>query len=459
MKYTLRLTGDQSQQLKEFLFRDENESAMLALCGFDDNKDESLILIHELFPIPDEICERFPDYISWPTEYSDQFLKQAIKENLTIIKIHCHPSDYKKFSTLDDKSDKRLFDYYNSFFDDGRPTASMVMVPDGYIFGRVITPTGEFIDIDKISVIGEQQKFYYSSSSIKLLPEYMQRNQQTFGEYTTRLLSQLKVGIVGCSGLGSPTIMALARSGIGELVLVDNKKIGPEHINRMIGASIKDIGKYKVDFFKEKLKEYGLDVKVTALKEDITESLDALEVLSFCDHIFCCTDCYLPRDVINRLTTYYIIGYTDLAIGLNADGKGGIDSIVGWVRHLLPGGSSLFTRGMYDARDLESESLMKENPAEFKRRQEQKYIKGAKEKSPPVISLNATIASLGVTDFLHRIHPFKYREALGFCLDFCENKIDIEDEYPRCTSLISKVGIGRTNPFLNLIGIQKKKAA
>ena len=163
--------------------------------------------------------------------------------------------------------------------------------------------------------------------------------------------------------------------------------------------------------------------------------------------------------MVNRLATYYIIGYTDMAMGLDAEGKGEIDSIVGWVRYLIPGGSSLFTRQMYDSRDLERESLIKENPKEFKKRQEQKYIKGANKKSPPVISLNATISSLGVTDFLNRIHPFKYKEELGFCIDFRENKIDTERVYHNCPALSTNVGRGCVTPFLNLMGIGRKKAS
>ena len=357
-------------------------------------------------------------------------------------------------------SDAELFDYYNAYFNDNRPVASLVMVPDKSIFGRVILPSGEFIEISKISVIGERQTYHYSESIDHTLPSYTIRNQQTFGKSTTLTLQKLKVGVVGCSGLGSATILELARSGIGELVLVDTEKIGIENVNRIFATSVDDIGKYKVDFFKEKILEYGLKVKVTAIKGeegDVTKSMVALEQLSHCDHIFGCTDAYLPREVINRLATYYIIGYTDLAIGLESDGKGGIDSIVGWIRYLIPGGSSLFTRGMYDSRDLERESLMKENPEEFQRRQNEKYIKGAKEKSPPVISLNATVSSLGVTDFLDRIHAFKYKLEQGFCIDFCENKIDSEPEYRNCPSLKSHVGRGRVTPFLNLMGIGKKK--
>jgi hypothetical protein len=455
----MRITQEQSNELHQYLFHDKNESAMLGLCGFDSSQDESLLLLHKLIPIPYEICERYPDFISWPTEFSETYLKEALTNGLTIVKFHCHPGGYKQFSLTDDRSDKDLFDYYNAFFDDGRPVGSFVMIPNKTVFGRVILPDGKFIDVSKIAIIGEEQHYFYSTSTEKELPEYTQRNQQTFGKLTISKLQKLKIGVVGCSGLGTPTLLELARSGIGELVLVDNKKIGKEHLNRMFGASSNDIGKYKVDFFKEKIAEYKLNVKVTAIVGDVTESIEVLEALSFCDHVFGCTDGYLPRDVVNRLANYYIIGYTDMALGLDADGNGGIDSIVGWVRYLIPGGSSLFTRQMYDSRDLERESLIKENPEEFKNRQQQKYIKGTKEKSPPVISLNATVSSLGVTDFLNRIHPFKYKSELGFCIDFCENKIDPESIYPNCPALTPFVGKGRVLPFLNLIGLIKRKAS
>ena len=455
----MRITQEQSNELHQYLFHDENESAMLGLCGFDSSQEESLLLLHKLIPIPYEICERYPDFISWPTEFSEEYLEEALKKELTIVKFHCHPGGYNQFSSTDDRSDKDLFDYYNACFDDDRPVGSFVMIPNKTIFGRIKLPNGEFIDVSKIAVIGEEQHYFYSTSIEKELPEYTQRNQQTFGKLTISKLQKMKIGVVGCSGLGTPTLLELARSGIGELVLVDNKKISKEHLNRMFGASKNDIGKYKVDFFREKIHEYGLEVKVTSIIADVTESIEVLEALSYCDHIFGCTDGYLPRDVINRLATYYIIGYTDMAVGLDADGKGGIDSIVGWVRYLIPGGSSLFTRQMYDSRDLERESLIKENSEEYERRQEQKYIKGAKEKSPPVISLNATVSSLSVTDFLNRIHPFKYKKELGFCIDFCENKIDTEPEYPNCPALTPNIGRGRVSPFLNLMGIRTRKAS
>lgn len=452
MKYTFRIAQNQFEEMKTFLFQDDNECAMLGLCSYETSSSSDVVLmLHELIEVPISICERSPNRIIWPTSFSDEFLETALSKKLTIVKIHSHPSDYTSFSETDNNSDKPLFDYYNAYFNDGRPTASLVMVPDGFIFGRIIKPEGTFNDIDKVSVIGKAQRYFYSSTDIQLTPEYLIRNEQAFGKYTTDTLQKIKVGVVGCSGLGTPVILELARSGIGELILVDNEKIGVENLNRIFGASKSDIGKYKVEFFKEKLEQYGLDVKVKAIKADVIESRVAQDELTYCDHIFGCTDKYLPRDFINRLATFFIIGYTDLSVGLKADTKGGIDSIVGWVRYLIPGGSSLFTRQMYDAQDLERESLKLKSPEEYVKKEDAGYIKGAEEESPTVISINTAIASLGVTDFLNRIHQFKYKDEIGFCLDFCENIIESEPIYPNSAFLRKNVGRGKVEPYLDYI--------
>jgi hypothetical protein len=459
MKYTLRLTKQQGAYLSEFLFKDDNENAMLGLCGYDSFEEDTLLMAHKLIEIPEEICSRYPDFISWPTEFSEKYLKEARETGLTIVKFHSHPMDYRQFSMTDNKSDKDLFDYFNAYFDDGRPVASLIMVPDGFVFGRVILPNGDFIQISKISVIGNDLKFHYPHFPNEITADVFKRNEQVFGTRTVNILKKVKVGIVGASGLGSFTIEELARLGVGELIIIDMDKIEDVNLNRIPGSTTNDIGKYKVSYFQEKLDSYGVKVKVVALKGNVVLDEDILRQLATCDQIFGCTDSYLSRDIINRLATFYINGYTDLAVGLEADGKGGIDTIVGWVRYLVPGGSSLATRKMYDSLDLERESLQLENPKEYKRKLEQKYIKKAKEKSPPVISLNATIASLGVTDFLHRIHGFKYKESLGFCLDFCENKIEDEHEYPDCPALKTNVGKAYTQPFLNLFGFRKMDVA
>ncbi len=67
-------------------------------------------------------------------------------------------------------------------------------------------------------------------------------------------------------GVGSYTVEALARSGIGNITLVDNDIVDITNINRQLIADITTIGKNKVDVSKERLLKINPNIKVTTYK-------------------------------------------------------------------------------------------------------------------------------------------------------------------------------------------------
>lgn len=82
----------------------------------------------------------------------------------------------------------------------------------------------------------------------------------SYAQLTARNSSKLKgklekaiVGIAGCGGLGSNAAIALARIGIGKLILVDFDVVDPTNLNRQ-QYFVEDIGKLKVDALQEKIK-------------------------------------------------------------------------------------------------------------------------------------------------------------------------------------------------------------
>ncbi len=81
------------------------------------------------------------------------------------------------------------------------------------------------------------------------------------------------------------------------------------------------------------------------------------------------------------------------------------------------------------------------------------YIEGVNEQSPAVISLNSTISSLAVDEFLSRIHPFRScysSDAAVIRLNFMETMIVKEEEGEPCKNLVPYVGRGTINPLLNM---------
>ena len=67
------------------------------------------------------------------------------------------------------------------------------------------------------------------------------------------LLANATVAVFGIGGVGGYTVEALARSGVGHFVLVDDDKVCLTNINRQIIATRSSVGKYKVDVMKERI--------------------------------------------------------------------------------------------------------------------------------------------------------------------------------------------------------------
>ena len=75
-------------------------------------------------------------------------------------------------------------------------------------------------------------------------------------------LAQCRVAVFGIGGVGGYTAEALARSGIGEIDLIDSDTVSLTNLNRQIIALRSTIGKYKVDVMKERILDINPDIKV-----------------------------------------------------------------------------------------------------------------------------------------------------------------------------------------------------
>ncbi|MCD7840145.1 MAG: tRNA threonylcarbamoyladenosine dehydratase [Erysipelotrichaceae bacterium] len=79
------------------------------------------------------------------------------------------------------------------------------------------------------------------------------RTELLYGKGAMDKLYDTKVAIFGIGGVGGYVVEALARSGIGHFVLVDNDKVSLTNLNRQIIATMDTVGKYKVDVMKDRI--------------------------------------------------------------------------------------------------------------------------------------------------------------------------------------------------------------
>lgn len=462
MQYQLSISGVHYREIRNHLYPGDNlEAVAVALCGRLNNKETHKLVVNELILIPYDECHRTPDFVSWKTERLAPLVEKATKHNYAILKIHCHPGGYEQFSSLDDDSDNRLFSSIFGWSDSDLPHASSIMLPDGRIFGRVFFPNLQTDVFDKVSIVSNTIDVWYYSKQEAGEIEVGKRTAQAFGEGTFNLLKKLKIGVIGCSGTGSPVIEQLTRLGVGQLILVDPDKVELKNLNRILNTKRSDAKqeRYKADVLTECINNFDLGTRVKTFTKNIFDNQQCLRALAECDILFGCVDSVDGRDLINRLSVYYVIPYFDLGIKLEADGVGGISKIVGTVNYLQPGRSSLMSRGMYDSEDLKAAGLYRMYPDQFPDLVKNSYIKNLNVNRPAVISVNMMIASYAVNEFLNRIHPYK----VDPCSEFAKTTIDLtegcfihlsETKLKEDSFLKSKVGLGDRKIFLDLIELQ-----
>ena len=92
------------------------------------------------------------------------------------------------------------------------------------------------------------------------------RTQLVFGEEAMQRLAEARVAVFGIGGVGGYTVEALARSGVGQLNLIDDDKVCVTNVNRQLLATLKTVGQYKVDVAKERIAEINPKCVVNTFK-------------------------------------------------------------------------------------------------------------------------------------------------------------------------------------------------
>ncbi len=117
-------------------------------------------------------------------------------------------------------------------------------------------------------------------------------------------ITDSKVLIVGAGGLGCPIADYLSRAGVGTIGIADFDKISLSNIQRQSLYDSKDIGKFKVDALKKKIKLINPYIKVKSFKKKITNKNFNNIVKSF-DIIVDGSDNFKTKFVLNKYSVKY----------------------------------------------------------------------------------------------------------------------------------------------------------
>jgi len=113
-----------------------------------------------------------------------------------------------------------------------------------------------------------------------------------------------KVLIVGAGGLGCPIADYLSRAGVGTIGIADFDKINLSNIHRQNLYNSKDVGKYKVDVVKEKIKSINPFTKIKTYKKKITNK-NLNNVIKSFDIIVDGSDNFKTKFLLNKYSIKY----------------------------------------------------------------------------------------------------------------------------------------------------------
>lgn len=97
--------------------------------------------------------------------------------------------------------------------------------------------------------------------------EQYSRIIKLIGEEALQRLAASRVVVFGVGGVGSYAVEALARSGIGSLVLVDHDEVCLTDINRQLEALHSTVGRAKVEVVRERILDINPRAAVTVHQE------------------------------------------------------------------------------------------------------------------------------------------------------------------------------------------------
>lgn len=243
----------------------------------------------------------------------------------------------------------------------GYPVLGLTLGTDGSWSGRLWLWDGsgfKSVWCDKVRIAGKHFRVTFNEESMPAPKRrrILQRTIDTWGIKCQNDLSRLRFGVIGIGSVGSIIAEALARMGIGQIVLIDPDQVEEHNLDRLLHAGVENIGQYKVRVAAQRLNvsctAEQIDMEIHALPiEHETALLAALD----CDILFSAVDRPLPKDIINRIAYAHCIPVISGGVFIDGKSDGTLGQASWSVTTVGPENRCLRCDGQYTSSDVLSE--------------------------------------------------------------------------------------------------------
>lgn len=228
--------------------------------------------------------------------------------------------------------------------------------------------------------------------------ERFDRQLLLFGQAGQEKIADTRVTIAGLGGTGSHTAQQLAFLGVRKFGLIDADHATKSSRNRLIGMRPSDVAAKtpKVVIAERMIREIEPDADISIVNDTFLSEAGAAE-LARASVIFGCVDRDGARLLLNEFACAYNRPYLDLATDTDKDG----DRVTFGGRLMVRTGGDVCLYCM----DLLDKEAVRRDLTSPERRGEEDAMYGVHrdtlgDRGPSVVSLNGTLASIGVTEFM-----------------------------------------------------------
>ena len=212
--------------------------------------------------------------------------------------------------------------------------------------------------------------------------------QSFLGRNSEQILAETRVTICGLGGGGSHIAQQLAHLGVGHYRLIDPDVIEPSNLNRLVGATQKDVDASlpKVEIAQRTIKAIRpwADVQIAQKKWQ-----QADQFIRDTHVVFGCLDGYQQRGYLEGAARRFLLPYIDIGMDIAKLSEDAF-AIAGQMIMTLPTGPCMRCLGFLTDKRLNEE--------------ENRY--GDAGINPQVVWTNGTLASLAVGAFVKLITPW-----------------------------------------------------
>lgn len=414
----LRIRASDWRRLSDHLFPgDGDEHGAVLLCGVRRASGRNTLIVREVVTATDgeDYVPGVRGYRHLTGEFVTHQIRRARDLGLAYLAVHNHGGEnVVDFSGPDMASHDRAYPTLLKVL--GNPVGGVVCARNA-LAGDVWYPSGERGQIGEAIIVGDRRirltpGIHRATTPVR--PAY-HRQALLYGDTGQAILADTTVAVVGCGGVGMLITQAVARLGVGRIIVVDPDRVSVTNLPRLPEATRWDAMEFfdrtsrpawirrwarrrarlKVEVARRLVHRANRAADVIAIAGDIGRDDVAQRILD-ADFIFLAADTMIARDVVNQIANQYLIPTLQVGSKVTVDpATGSVVDAFAVVRHVGFTSGCLRCNGLIDLARLGEEALG--DPAQVQR---QRYVDDPDVTAPSVITLNALGIGFAVNDFM-----------------------------------------------------------